>query len=237
MNFSQEIYLVIGVLHSCIDNLTINQHCAWVPWLNALPSNKLKEDNSLFTSDNCQHQPIFLRFFHIVYESKRWAFVQPESISLQIIKKNYRIRFCLKSDGCKVISIAHHHIRKAGESNTKSKQKLWQRDTCLVELGIDCHIKFSIWNEWMTITWMLCKWSHNWTRLSKILNLNPHTQKSTILMMILSMMVQHYEPPAIEPFPNHNSEHKTDTNMAHVHWSHKQLANAHQPWSPSPTKD
>jgi hypothetical protein len=25
--------------------------------------------------------------------------------------------------------------------------------------------------------------------------------------------------------------------MAHVHWSHKQLANAHQPWSPSPTKD
>jgi len=121
-----------------------------------LPSNKLKEDNSLFTCDNFQHQAIFLRVFHIVYESRRWAFVQPESISLQIIKKNYPIRFCLKSDGCKVISIPHHHIRKAGESNTKSKQKLWQRDTCLVELGIDCYIKFSIWNEWMTITWMLC---------------------------------------------------------------------------------
>jgi len=116
------LFLVIGVLRSCIYNLTINQHCAWVPWLNALPSNKLKEDNSLFTSDNCQHQAIFLRVFHIVYESKRWAFVQPESISL-------------------------------------------------VELWIDCHIKFFIWNEWMTITWMLCKWSHNWTRLSKILNL------------------------------------------------------------------
>jgi hypothetical protein len=31
MNFSQEIYLVIGVLRSFIYNLTINQHCAWVP--------------------------------------------------------------------------------------------------------------------------------------------------------------------------------------------------------------
>jgi hypothetical protein len=31
MNFSQEIYLGIGVLRSCIYNLTINQHCAWVP--------------------------------------------------------------------------------------------------------------------------------------------------------------------------------------------------------------
>jgi len=41
----------------------------------------------------------------------------------------------------------------------------------------------------------------------------------------------------LEPFPNDNSEHKTDANMAYVHWIHKQLANAHQPWSPSPTKD
>ncbi len=100
MNFSQEIYLVIRVLRSCFYNLTINQHCAWVPWLHALPSNKLKEDNSLFTSDNCQHQAIFLRVFHIVYESKRWGFVQPESISLQIIKNNHHIRFCLKLDRC-----------------------------------------------------------------------------------------------------------------------------------------
>jgi hypothetical protein len=57
----------------------------------------------------------------------------------------------------------------------------------------------------------------------------PSHTKSTILMMILSTMVQHYEPPVIEPFPNHNSEHKTDPNMAHVRWIHKQLANAHQP--------
>jgi hypothetical protein len=47
-----------------------------------------------------------------LYMRERWAFVQPESISLQIIKNNYHIRFCLKSDGCKVISIAHHHIQK-----------------------------------------------------------------------------------------------------------------------------
>ncbi len=152
MNFSQEIYLVIGVLRSCIYNLTINPHCAWVPWLNCLPSNKLKEDNSLFTSDNCQHRAIFLRIFHIVYESKRWAFVELESISLQIIKKNYHIRFCLKSDGCKVISIAHHHIRKAGDSNTKSKQKLWQRDTCLVEL----------WIDWVDVTWNFSSEMNGW---------------------------------------------------------------------------
>jgi len=48
-------------------------------------------------------------------------------------------------------------------------------------------------------------------------------------MMIFNMMVQHYEPLAIEPFLNHNSEHRMDANMAHVHWIHKQLANAHQP--------
>jgi hypothetical protein len=53
-----------------------------------------------------------------------------------------------------------------------------------------------------------------------------HTKKH---LMILSTRVQHCEPPAIEPFPNHNSEHKTDTNMAHVHWIHKHLANAHEP--------
>ncbi len=56
-------------------------------------------------------------------------------------------------------------------------------------------------------------------------------------MMILTTMIQHYEPLAIEPFPNHNFEHKMDANMAHVHWIHKQLTNVHQPLSPSSTKD
>jgi hypothetical protein len=143
MNFSQEIYHIIGVLCSCIYNLTINQHCAWVPWPNALPSNKLKEDNSLFTSDNCQHQAIFLTVYHIVYESKRWAFVQPESISLQIIKKNYHIRFCLKSDGCKVISIAHHHIRKAGESNTNPNRNYGREIHAWWNCGLTVTLNFS----------------------------------------------------------------------------------------------
>jgi hypothetical protein len=34
--------------------------------------------------------------------------------------------------------------RKAGESNTKSKHKLWQRDACVVELWIDCQVEFFI---------------------------------------------------------------------------------------------
>jgi hypothetical protein len=35
-----------------------------------------------------------------------------------------------------------------------------------------------------------------------------HTQKNTILMMILTTMVQYYEPSTIEPFPNRKFEHK-----------------------------